>query len=554
MEKVEIINAIEEIRKFKTETNKIEVKTALKGFPKKCYDTFSSFSNKYGGIILFGISENNAFKTEGVYNVKDLQKQITNLCNDSMNPKLRPDILILQFEGKNILAVKLEEIPQNQKPCYYKPKGLKAGSYIRNGDRDDLMTDYEIYALESYNDHIFEDTRPTKRSSVDDLNINELKEYIDKIKKSKPNFSKNSYEKNLKLCGITDNTEKNVYPTLAGTMIFGDYPQSFYPQLFIACVVIPGYSLGDVGDLGERFIDNKRIEGTIEEMLEGAMNFLRRNMRTRVIIDANGNRTDRPEYPIEALREAIANALIHRDYSTQTENAYISVYMYEDRIEILNPGALYGINKLEKLGTDTIMESRNPTIVRILEEKGSVIENRHSGIPTMIREMKKLNLPEPEFYEERGSFKVIFRNFRNEVLTTNAIPSEHVATQGGAESGAHGGVQSGSKGDSKCGSNSGLLSGAQSTSKGGAQSTSQGGAQNINKKIILIKILEFCKEPKTAVEIRSYLGIKSKRYVSEELIRPLIKGKLLGHTNKKSINARNQKYITIKKYNNIEKK
>lgn len=161
-------------------------------------------------------------------------------------------------------------------------------------------------------------------------------------------------------------------------------------------------------------------------MLEGTMNFLQRNMKNSVIINSNGVRTDRTEYPMEALREAVANALIHRDYSTQTENAYISVYMYNDRIEILNPGALYGTNKLEKLGTPTTMESKNPTIVRILEEKGSVIENRHSGIPTMKREMKKYGLPEPEFYEERDSFKVIFRN--NSIRLDQQV-SEQVSEQ-----------------------------------------------------------------------------------------------------------------------------
>lgn len=76
-------------------------------------------------------------------------------------------------------------------------------------------------------------------------------------------------------------------------------------------------------------------------MLERTMNFFIRNMKTSVIINSNGERTDRTEYPIEALREAVANALIHRDLSTQTENAYISVNMYNDRIEIISPGALY---------------------------------------------------------------------------------------------------------------------------------------------------------------------------------------------------------------------
>ena len=497
MEKVEIIENIEYLKKHKTETNKIEAKSAVLGFPKKCYDTFSSFSNKYGGVIIFGISEEHNFEVEGVYDLNDLQKQITSLCSDSMEPAIRVDILPMEYDGKNILAVKVDEIAQNKKPCYYKPKGLKNGSYTRIGDRDELMTDYEIYALQSYNDHIFEDTRPNKRATISDLDQDELNKYIDKLKLDKPNFSKNSFDKCLKICGIIDNNDNRIYPTLAGTLIFGEYPQSFFPQLFVACVVVPGVELGDVGEHGERFLDNKRIEGTIEEMLEETMNFLQRNMKISVIIDFNGKRINRTEYPMKALREAVANALIHRDYSTQTENAYISVYMYNDRIEILNPGALYGTNKIEKLGTATTMEARNPTIVRILEEKSSVIENRHSGIPTMRREMKKYGLPEPEFYEERDSFKVIFRNGNI----------------------SYGNIKSG-------------------------QVSGQVSSQLIKYQQM---VLEFCLSPKSTSEIKRFLGLNSRNYVREKIIKPLIESNLLDYTNKNHISASNQKYITLKR-------
>ena len=118
MEKTEVIEAINYLRKYKTETDRIEAKTANGGFPKKCYDTFSSFSNKYGGMIIFGINEENNFSTEGVYDVKDLQEQISNLCTDSMEPAIRPDILPLEFEGKNLVAVFIDEISQNRK-CIY---------------------------------------------------------------------------------------------------------------------------------------------------------------------------------------------------------------------------------------------------------------------------------------------------------------------------------------------------------------------------------------------------------------------------------------------------
>ena len=479
---------------------------AFDGFPKKCYDTFSSFSNKSGGVIIFGINEKNNFSIDGVYDLNDLQKQISSMCSDSMEPAIRPDILPFEYEGKKLLVVKVDELAQNKKPCYYKPKGLQKGSYTRIGDRDEPMTDYEIYALQSYNDHIFEDKRPARNASIDDLNSELLYKYIDKVRIHKPNFANNDFKRSLKLCGIIDTSDGKVYPTLAGLMVFGEFPQCFYPQLFVACIVVPGKELGDTGNFGERFIYNKRVEGTIEEMLEETMNFLRRNMKTSVIINSNGERINRTEYPMEALREAVANALIHRDYSNQTENAYISVSMYEDRIEIINPGNLYGTNKLEKLGTATTMESRNPTIVRILEEKGSVIENRHSGIPTMIREMRKYGLQDPEFYEERDSFKVIFRN---------KLANEQVGEQVGE----------------------------QVSEQVSEQVGEQVGEQVLNYRKLIV---DYCITPKSAKQIREYLNIKSRNYVADNIIKPLVRDGILVYTNKKHFNASNQKYKTNK--------
>lgn len=83
--------------------------------------------------------------------------------------------------------------------------------------------------------------------------------------------------------------------------------------------------------------------------------------------------------------------------------------IFDDRIEILNPGELYGNNKIENLGTDKKMEVRNNTIIRLLEETTDIVENRHTGIATMREEMENANLPEPEFEVLRGNFKVTFK-------------------------------------------------------------------------------------------------------------------------------------------------
>ena len=154
-------------------------------------------------------------------------------------------------------------------------------------------------------------------------------------------------------------------------------------------------------------------------MLDKALAFVRRNIGTMVIIDDNGKRTDVPHYPMKALREAIANALIHRDYSTNTDGAYIYLRIFDDRIEILNPGDLYGNNRLENLGSDNMLEVRNNTIIRLLEDTTDIVENRHTGIATMRDEMKKMNLPEPEFENLRGTFKVTFRKEKKETTAKN---------------------------------------------------------------------------------------------------------------------------------------
>ena len=414
MTETEVIEAIKYMQEYQTETDKIEAKTAEKGCPQKCYDTISAFANKRGGIIIFGINEHNNFIEQDVYDVNDLQKQITSLCTNSLEPKIRPEFLTVTYNKKKLLVVKIKELPQKKKPCYYKNVGINKGSYIRIGDSDEHMTDYKIYSLQSYKEGIEEDLRPVKRAEFEDLNQEKIATYLTNIKKDKPNLSKFSNEKILKLNGIIENSTGKVRPTLAGMMVFGEYPQGYLPQLFIACVVVPGRKLGDIGEMGQRFDDNKRVEGTIEEMLEDSLSFVRKNIPARVIIDDNGKREDVPIYPMKALREAIANALIHRDYSSNTEGAYIYLRIFDDRIEILNPGELYGNNHLENLGTDNMLEVRNNTIIRLLEETTDIVENRHTGIATMRDEMKKMNLPEPEFEVLRGTFKVTFRKEKTE--------------------------------------------------------------------------------------------------------------------------------------------
>ena len=197
-------------------------------------------------------------------------------------------------------------------------------------------------------------------------------------------------------------------PTLAGLMTFSKYPQTYFPQLCITAVALPGTEMGETGTDGERFIDNKRITGAIPDMLEEAVEFVRTNSRTKTIIDDNGKRVDKNEYPIKAVREAILNALVHRDYSIYTENTPIRIEMYRDRMEVTNSGGLYGKISIDALGK-VHPETRNAALANMLELL-NITENRYSGIPTMRREFLNAGLPAPNFSVIHGEFKVVMRN------------------------------------------------------------------------------------------------------------------------------------------------
>lgn len=191
-------------------------------------------------------------------------------------------------------------------------------------------------------------------------------------------------------------------------MTFSKYPQGYFPQLCITAVSLPGTEQGTVGGDGERFIDNKRITGAIPDMLEEAVEFIRKNSRTKTIIDDNGHRADKPEYPIKAIREAVLNALVHRDYSIHTENVPIRIEMYRDRMEITNSGGLYEKISIDALGK-VRPETRNAALANMLELL-KITENRYSGIPTMRNEFANAGLPAPVFSAVHGEFKVIMKN------------------------------------------------------------------------------------------------------------------------------------------------
>lgn len=400
----ELSELLAQVQNIRAETQTLELKSAAKGCPSRLYDTLSSFSNQdEGGTILFGVDEQGGYAEVGVYDAQDLVKHVTEQCNQ-MTPVIRPVFTTLAKDNKVFVSAEIPGVDVSDRPCFYTGKGRLKGSYVRVGDADESMTEYEVYSYEAFRRKYQDDVRPVERAALDALDQTLLDEYLIKIKKERPNLTMLDNRQIYELMSIT----KENIPTLAAVMLFGFYPQAFFPQLCILASSVPGTTVGDLGTEGERFLDGQRIQGTLTQMLAEAITFIRKNTRTKIIIDPEtGKRSDRSDYPETAVREAILNALVHRDYSIHTEGMPIQLLLFEDRLEVRSPGGLYGRLRIDQLGKIQ-PDTRNPVLAVAMEALGET-ENRYSGIPTMRRELKQAGMQPPEFCNERGTFVVCFR-------------------------------------------------------------------------------------------------------------------------------------------------
>lgn len=475
----ELIELANTVMRLKAETQNIEVKAAQLGCPKRLYDTLSSFSNQDGGgVLLFGINEKLDFKVVGVYDIQDLQKKVTEQCNQ-MIPPVRAIFTVAEMGGYPICSAEIPSVDLTERPCYYSGAGKVKGSYIRVGDADLPMTDYEIYTYEAFRKHLRDDERIVERAQMSFLDQTKMQNFLLRMKSERPGFSMLNDEQSYEMLGLT----RGGVPTLAAVLNFGLYPQGYFQQLAITAIVVPGKEIGEVSEENVRFLDNKRIEGTLGTMLTEAIAFCKRNMKTQTIINPeNGMRIDKTEYPVEAIREAILNALIHRDYSHYTEGTPIQIHIFTDRLEIHSPGGLYGRMTVEDLGK-TRPDLRNPSLATMSEFLLNT-ENRYSGIPTIRREMKEAGLPAPIFINQRNEFVVILYNTPQMDSDIGKVKSKDSAKN----------------------------------------------------------LLEFCKVPRSRKEITEYLEINTTFFVMKNYVQPLVDAGKLQLTIPDKPRSRNQKF------------
>lgn len=374
-----------------------------RGQIERVVKTAAAFANTDGGQILIGVRNDGTI--EGVQIGANTREQVVNMITTNTDPVIYPSFEVVRVEGKNVIVVSVHESTN-------KPHTTFRGPFKRVGPSTVPMdrAEYERLLLER-RDVPF-DERIVEQASHEDIEEQKVLAYLQRRVERDPTASVPSTPIREMLTTTLRGAreiEGRFVPTTAGILLFGKEAQRFVPQAEIRLVRFKGATRTDI-------IDQMRIRETLLEMLDEAEKFARRNTRRAMkVIGFESVRID--EYPFKAIREAVVNAVAHRDYETQ---GYIQVNIFDDRLEVQSPGE--PLKPIEEL-LEGIHLPRNTVICRRLHDVGEM-EEYGTGLAKMKQWMKDHGLPEPEFESLAGFFRVTFYGPGDQLL--DLVPEEGV--------------------------------------------------------------------------------------------------------------------------------
>lgn len=420
MEQKEIQAIIDRLKRQGTDDARVEVKECAKKLSNDIWESVSAFANTSGGLILLGLSERAGFAPVDTFDMDRVRDQFVAGMGDggSLGKLVNPpkyDLERVELDGFFVLAIEIFELDPASKPCYVYDRGPAKGSYKRVDDKDVPLSSNELFSVSTASKVGNFDRQPVEGAAVSDLDKPLINRSFERAYTLSPRAFKgvqSEWEKLQRLNFLDETGEV----TKAGILVAGVYPQQFFPRLVVDVAVHSGLCKGQPG--APRFLDRTVCEGTLGEMLADAVAAVSKNLKRRSVVLAAA-RIDELEIPEEVIREAIANALIHRDYSPRYDGQAVSVDIFDDRVEIANPGGLYGSKTRDNLA-DGLSCCRNATLMKLMSltplplAAGSPAEGNGSGVPMMIHECEQRDLPAPEFRPGLDVFKVVLRRPGNE--------------------------------------------------------------------------------------------------------------------------------------------
>jgi ATP-dependent DNA helicase RecG len=358
-----------------------------KNFSSSAGKEICAFANTIGGKILFGVDDKG--NISGVADFNRVKSQVQDIARN-MDPPISLGFDIVD----NIL---ITTVPKGSK----KPYSVNGKFYIREAANSQQLKRDEIREF-FYKEHLV---------YFDEKLCHEFK--------TEKDFNESAYDKFLELCEIYTKLDRmvlleNIHLSKqnvlsnAAVLLFSKDITAHFINATITCVLF-------MGKTKYRILDKKVFERDLYSNYQDTMRYLLSHLNTEYIIKS-GPRIEKLELPESALREAVLNAIAHRDYRS---TANIQIYIFHDRVEIVNPGGLVGGLKMEDLGKRSM--PRNPLLFSMMERM-DLVEQIGSGILRMKDDMKEYGLQEPVIEADENWFSITFKR----KALTGKPENEHV--------------------------------------------------------------------------------------------------------------------------------
>jgi ATP-dependent DNA helicase RecG len=379
------------------ETSKVEFKIAA---PRAVdlAERLCGMANAQGGMVIFGVKDAD-YEIIGVPDERlgETVDVILRAVRQVIIPELvldpvEPEVYELAEKKLVVATVRPSDGP------IYQAGGM---FWVRRGTHTSALNMTEL--SEMIYDRGLRDweLEPARNATMEDMNLEAVQTYLDRRLAGGGQVGRFKDIEQVLIgmqCALKTK-DGNVVPTNVGILFFGQNPQWHIIQGEVVCVLFRE----TVG--ASRYADRKNVIGTIQELIDGAEAFLNRYLAVGARVEGF-KRIDIPEYSLEALREAVINAVVHRDYSRRGES--IRVFYYPDRVEVHSPGLLLPGITVEQMEQGVVQSKlRNPVLAGLLRDVPGYMERIGSGVRYMLDETKRLGLPSPQF-REISEFVVTF--------------------------------------------------------------------------------------------------------------------------------------------------
>ncbi|OGO06695.1 MAG: hypothetical protein A2Y73_00480 [Chloroflexi bacterium RBG_13_56_8] len=357
-------------------------------------ESIVAFANAMGGTIVVGVDEGGRVYADSAEDIEPVLVRALQMCDPS-------------FRAGDLPQWQLEDTPQGMvatihvKPTPYRVGVAGEGMFVRSGALNVRLSPQQAAREETGRRAQGFEEDVVSGAGLEDFDEEIIEEYQRNRMKRGARGESFTRGELLHDAGALDAAGR---PTLAGMLLFGQYPERFFPQVGVVVVRFRGTSIREAAVSPERYSRRVEVTGPAARLVERTWEVLYEEIHRQPHLEGL-ERREVLEYPLEAVREAVVNAVCHRDYGISGQR--IEVRLFEDRMEIMSPGGLPG-----HITLDNILEehySRNPRLVRGLYYWG-YIEELGQGIDVIYETMRRAHHPPPEFRDTGRSFTVTLRS------------------------------------------------------------------------------------------------------------------------------------------------